>query len=235
MSAGGSSSGVLAISFDGDGTLWDFEAAMRAALERSAATLNDAGLGREGAPVTAAWLAAVRDEVAATERFRGASMEAIRLAAFGEAVRRIEPGRDELAELVYGRYMEDRFADLRPYPDVGDALAALGARFRLALITNGNTHPTKVGLDGSFEEVVIAFECGVHKPDPAIYALALERLGIPAAACLHVGDDPLEDVDAARRAGLGTVWLNRTAAAWSDGLVRADHELTDLAALLDLV
>ncbi len=235
MSAAAPPGGILAVSFDGDGTLWDFEAAMWAALERSAATFNLAGLSHEGSPVAADWLAAVRDEIAAEPRFRGAGMEAIRLASFAEAVRRCDQERRGLAELVYVRYMEDRFADLRPYPDVADALAALGDRFRLALVTNGNTHPTKVGLDGTFAEVVIAFECGVHKPDPAIYALALERLGIEAAACLHVGDDPVEDVEAARRAGLGTVWLNRTAAAWPDRLDPADTEVADLAALVDLV
>jgi FMN hydrolase / 5-amino-6-(5-phospho-D-ribitylamino)uracil phosphatase len=226
--------GVAAISFDGDGTLWDFEAAMWAALERSARALTDAGLGRGVGPVDAEWLAAVRDEVAAEPRFAGASMEAIRLASFEEAVRRCDPGRLELAQPVYARYMEDRFSDLRPYDDVAGALSALRERFQLVLVTNGNTHPRRVRLERSFDEVVLAFECGIHKPDPGIYTLALETLGVEAAACVHVGDDPVEDVEAARRAGLRPVWINRTGAAWLASVDPPDAEVEDLNALLNL-
>lgn len=234
MSAGDLFAGVAAVSFDGDGTLWDFEAAMWGALERSASALTDAGLGREGGPVDAEWLAAVRDEVAAEPRFEGASMEAIRLASFEEAVRRCDPGRLALARPVYARYMEDRFADLRPYDDVAEALAALGERFQLMLVTNGNTHPRRVRLERSFDEVVIAFECGIHKPDPGIYALALEGLGVEAAACVHVGDDPVEDVESARRAGMRPVWINRAGASWPASVSPAEAEIGDLRALLDL-
>jgi len=229
--------GIAAITLDSDGTLWDFESAMRAALERSAETLARAGLRWEGAPVSAAWLAAVRDEVAADPSFSGAGMETIRLAAFEEAIRRCDPNPERLglARPVYERYMEDRLNETRAYPDVEDALAVLQSRFQLALVTNGNTRPSRLRLEGRFAQIVIASECGVAKPDPGIYALALGRLGVAAGACVHVGDDPREDVEAARRAGMGSDWVNRESRPWPDSLPPPDAEIRTLTTLPGLL
>jgi putative hydrolase of the HAD superfamily len=226
---------IAAISFDGDGTLWDFESSMRAALALSAEALNEAGVRHEGGPVTASWLAAVRDDVAAWPELREAGMDVIRFVAFAEALQCCEPIRPELAAPACERYFDDRFAVLQPYPDVVEMLAALGGRLPLALVTNGNTHPSRLGLGAHFAEVVLAIECGVHKPDPGIYALAAELLGIDPGACLHVGDHPHEDVDAARRAGMRTAWLNRDGREWPAELASAELELRDLSALAGLL
>jgi putative hydrolase of the HAD superfamily len=227
--------GVAAITFDGDGTLWDFESAMRTALERSAEILVEAGLRRGEGPVEAKWLAGIRDEVASSPQFSGASMEAIRLAAFAEAVRRCDPERLGLAQSAYRQYMKDRFTELRPYPDVAGALSILQRRFQLALVTNGNTHPSRLGLEQKFAQVVIAFECGIEKPDPGIYTLAVRRLGVEAAACVHVGDDPDEDVESARRAGMRSIWINREGKPWPESLSSPDAEIRDLSSLPDLL
>jgi 2-haloalkanoic acid dehalogenase type II len=226
---------ITAVTFDGDGTLWDFEAAMRAALEHAAATLRAAGLRREGGEeVTADWLKQVRDEVAARPEMSRASMEAIRRESFHDAVGR-DAGRAELADAVYERYMDDRFALLELFPDVHDTLGRLRGHVRLALVTNGNTHPTRVGLGELFDDVVIAFECGYQKPDPRIYDLVARRLGVAPAGCAHVGDHPTEDVEAARAAGMTGVWINRLGAAWPSSVPPPDLEIHDLAGLAALV
>jgi putative hydrolase of the HAD superfamily len=49
--------------------------------------------------------------------------------------------------------------------------------------------------------VVTSAEAGAPKPDPAIFRLALERLGVEPARALHVGDSP-EDEQGARAAGM---------------------------------
>lgn len=226
---------VRAISFDGDATLWDFESSMHEALARSAEELSEAGLSREGAPLAAAWLAEVREEIAALPEFHGVHLGQVRLAAFEEAIRRIDPGRLDLAEPVCSAYFEYREAILRPYVDVAAVIPALQSRFPLALITNGNTHPAQMGFEDHFEVVIFAIAEGTPKPDPAIYLLAAERLGVEPAACLHVGDHPVEDVDAARRAGMQTIWLNRDGRTWPTDLESPDAELNGLAALPDLV
>ena len=227
--------GIDAVAFDGDGTLWDFESSMRAALALSVEALTAAGVRHRGEPVEVDWLAAIREEVAAEARFRGADMGAIRLAAFEEAIRRCDPARLDLAQPLLERYMADRFAVMRPYPDAVETLTALEPRFRLGYVTNGNTHPSRLGLDGSFAAAVLAAECGLMKPDPGIYALAAERLGVEPGACLHVGDHALEDVDAARRAGMRTVWLNREGGTWPSSLAPADAEIGALSELPGLL
>ncbi len=224
---------VAAISLDGDGTLWDFETSMRAALRRSAEGLNDAGLRHAGGPIEADWLAAVREQVAAEPRLRGATMAAIRLAAFEAAIGRCDPGRIDLAASVCDRYMADRLTELRLYPEVAEALAGLRGRYRLAVVTNGNTDPARVGLGETFAEVLFASDIGMQKPDPRIFELAAERLGVEAGACVHVGDHPHEDVDAARRAGMRSIWLNRDAGAWPGSLAPPEAEIADLASLAE--
>jgi putative hydrolase of the HAD superfamily len=54
---------------------------------------------------------------------------------------------------------------------------------------------------------VFSDECGVRKPDPAIFDIALERLGMDRKEVVHVGDDPILDVEGARAAGLRVVQL----------------------------
>lgn len=200
------------VSFDGDGTLWDFEAAMAAALADTAEWLT--GAAGTADAVTGEWLRAVRDEVAARPEYAGARMEDIRIAAFRESVRRLD-APPALADRAYDRYMAVRFARIEAYPEVRGVLAGLAADgYRLALVTNGNTYPERIGMAGVFEAVVVAGEVGKAKPDPAIYRHALDLLGAAPGDCLHIGDGPENDVVAARRAGLDAAWLDRDGAGW---------------------
>ena len=86
------------------------------------------------------------------------------------------------------------------------------AGFRLAVISNSDGRAAAAleaaGLRDLFEFVIDSGEVGVEKPDPRIFHIALERLGVPAADALYVGD--LYEVDAvgARGAGLGAVLLD---------------------------
>jgi putative hydrolase of the HAD superfamily len=57
--------------------------------------------------------------------------------------------------------------------------------------------------------VVDSAMAGVSKPDPAIFAVALDALGVPASqTVLHVGDSLRSDVDGALAAGLRPVHLD---------------------------
>jgi FMN phosphatase YigB (HAD superfamily) len=52
----------------------------------------------------------------------------------------------------------------------------------------------RVGVSELLDGVVLSFEVGVVKPDPAIFARALDLLGVPAARTLMVGDSLRDDV-----------------------------------------
>lgn len=217
---------VDALSFDGDGTLWDHEAAMTVALEAAARWFADNGYRHPGGAVTVEWLTRIRDGIA---RRTAASvpLAEIRRDAFGEALRRCgghQRGIQEVLEL----YMATRRSVLRSFDDVPEALRALARRYPIALVSNGNTLPGQVGLDDCFRVVIHAETVGVSKPDPAIFTRACSRLGIDPARCLHVGDDPFDDVAAGRAVGMPVLWCNRTGARWDPAFGEAPPMVSNL-------
>jgi putative hydrolase of the HAD superfamily len=67
-------------------------------------------------------------------------------------------------------------------------------------------------IDEIFELVVDSGFEGVRKPEPAIYRLLLERLGLPAQETLLL-DDMEINCDAAREHGMHAVWFRENAQA----------------------
>jgi FMN phosphatase YigB (HAD superfamily) len=90
------------------------------------------------------------------------------------------------------------------------------------------------GLSGMLDVELYSDEVGYRKPGPTLLRTALEALGVSAADAWMVGDKIDRDLLAARRAGIGTAVLMRTAAGPGTRLraVRPDHEID---ALMDLV
>jgi epoxide hydrolase-like predicted phosphatase len=98
------------------------------------------------------------------------------------------------------------FADLRPDESmIGAVRAARGAGIRTGLITNswglGIYERAPTGL---FDVAVISGEVGLHKPQPEIYRLACERLGVEPARAVFV-DDLRENCIGAEDVGLTAV------------------------------
>jgi putative hydrolase of the HAD superfamily len=91
-----------------------------------------------------------------------------------------------------------------------DALGALG--LRLACVSNSDGRAEAIlercGVRAGLEFVVDSHREGVAKPAPAIFRIALERLGLPAHRVLYVGDLRSADGGGARGAGLHFVLLD---------------------------
>ena len=144
-----------------------------------------------------------------------------------------------LQELGYGVALADEAMDLfldhrnrvEPYSDSAPALRELGERYRLVSVTNGNSDVSRTPLRGLFDLCLTAAEVGAQKPDPALLTRALEWAGIDPEQAIHVGDDPLLDVDTARRIGMTAVWVNREGKPWPDSLEPPDLEVVDLGQL----
>jgi putative hydrolase of the HAD superfamily len=91
---------------------------------------------------------------------------------------------------------------------------------RFALCTNNvrEWEPlwrAKLPIDDLFEVVVDSAFVGTRKPEPEIYAITLERLGLPPEACAFV-DDLERNVDAANQAGMRGIVFHDTAQALSE-------------------
>jgi FMN phosphatase YigB (HAD superfamily) len=65
-----------------------------------------------------------------------------------------------------------------------------------------------LGLGRHLDFVIDSFEVGVEKPDPRIFALALERAGIEPGEALYIGDLYSVDVCGARGAGIDGILLD---------------------------
>ena len=94
-------------------------------------------------------------------------------------------------------------------------LTELGARgYRLGLITNRYNVERfyelldQMDLRAYFELVLASGEVGIQKPDPGIFAAALERMDARAETSVYVGDNYWADIIGAQRAGLIPVLLD---------------------------
>lgn len=94
-----------------------------------------------------------------------------------------------------------------PIPGVIDAvrrLASGGVRVAVVSNSDGSVEESlrQAGFDGMFEFVIDSALVGVKKPDPGIFEIALERLGLDRSMVWYVGDSEFHDIEGARAAGL---------------------------------
>jgi putative hydrolase of the HAD superfamily len=125
------------------------------------------------------------------------------------------------------------------YDDVIPVLEVLSPTYAFAVATNGpaDVQATKLiasGLERFFPVVVASSEVGFGKPDPRIFTITVERLGVDAAEVLVVGDSVEKDVVGAAAAHLRCVWLNRTGATRKTKSA-PDFEIESLTALPSLL
>jgi putative hydrolase of the HAD superfamily len=139
---------------------------------------------------------------------------------------------EQLATEALAVFMDHRNR-IEPFPDAGPVLRRLASDFHLVSITNGNADPELTPLSGLFHHHITAARAGAAKPDPAVFELALRLTGCDPSQCLHVGDEPYLDVEAARRLGIASVWVNRSGRAWPDDLEPPALTITDLHQLAD--
>jgi putative hydrolase of the HAD superfamily len=184
------------------------------------------------------------DSFAAIQDSSGISLEHLGQAIFAVAEKmgvnplyELEKGKlsearflDELAEQLssqLGRsvqmqgFGEAYFEHLHPNQPMIDYMRTLRERgYRMAICTNNvreweQRWRAMLPVDEIFELVVDSAFVGSRKPEPEIYQVTLERLGLPAQACLFV-DDIDVNCDAARSAGMRTVHFRDTDQAISE-------------------
>jgi putative hydrolase of the HAD superfamily len=108
------------------------------------------------------------------------------------------------------RFREVYFEALHPNQPMIELMGDLKAEGkRMAMLTNNVREWEPVWrpmlpVDQIFETVVDSGFVGCRKPEARIYEMTLERLGLPAEACLFV-DDLLPNIEGARRAGMVAV------------------------------
>jgi HAD superfamily hydrolase (TIGR01662 family) len=100
-----------------------------------------------------------------------------------------------------------------------DALPTLTALretdYRLGMISNTSDDDNvqqlldRWRLRPFFEDVVTSAGCGIRKPDPRIFHLALDHFQTPPQQVVMVGDTPEADILGANQVGMYSIWITR--------------------------
>jgi putative hydrolase of the HAD superfamily len=113
---------------------------------------------------------------------------------FGERL-----GLDDASDLI-----DSMFRGMQPEPRMVEAVrAARRARIKTGLISNSWSidHYDRELLGALFDDVVISAEVGMHKPQPEIFRLACERLGVEPREAVFV-DDLRDNIAGAEAVGM---------------------------------
>ena len=193
--------GVHACVFDAYGTLFDFASAAKRCRDE---------LGEDGERLTALW----RDKQLQYSWLRAgqnrhADFWQVTADALDFALESLAINRPGLRERLMQLYLE-----LDCFPEVPDVLARLKNRgLRTAILSNGSPTMLEAAvkaakLDALLDAVLSVEEVGIYKPHPKVYQLAVDRLGLPAAAIAFQSSNAW-DAYAASAFGMRVVWCNR--------------------------
>ncbi|MFY9781644.1 MAG: HAD family hydrolase [Candidatus Baltobacteraceae bacterium] len=205
---------LAAVLFDLDDTLHDDTLAYRQAAQRVACDVA-AERGVDAAALLAAYVGLAESfwKNLSSAHF-GTPLAGVRATMWARALAAVGLEDAALAERCGAAYNGYRKDYLQLWPGALELLETLrAAGHKLGLLTNGfaETHREKIALlklEDAFDEVFIADEIGMLKPDPRLFAFACRRLGAAPAASAMVGDRYERDIRGAHALGLFTVWVN---------------------------
>ena len=219
---------VSALVFDAYGTIFDVH---------SVAALAESFFPGKGQALSAAWrtkqleytwLRSLMDRYEDFSRVTLASLE-WSFESLG-----LQPGDRERRALL------DEYRRLAMFPDARPALEALAAMKPLAILSNG--HPDMLnavvehnGLKDLFRGGVLSVHAAkMFKPEPSVYRLAEETLGVPRTLMGFVSSNGW-DAAGAKTFGFQAFWVNRARAPVERLGVRPDETLASLAELPELI
>ena len=110
------------------------------------------------------------------------------------------------------RMADDCYADVQQtIAKAKSILKALKPNYALGIVSNfyGNLNIVckEFGLDELFEAMIDSRVVGIKKPDPAIFTIALKKLGVRAVDAFVVGDSYERDIVPGKSLGCRTIWL----------------------------
>lgn len=127
-------------------------------------------------------------------------------------------------------------------PGAADALEALAGRYKLGIVSDTIYTPGRnlrrileqAGLLAYFTAAVFSDEAGAAKPEPQVFAMAAEQLGVPLTQIVHVGDREANDVAGPLALGMKAVLFTGAVDRGSEA-TRATAVCRRLAALPKII
>ncbi len=225
-------SGITTISFDVDGTLWDFEGLSRQALQAALdelAKIDPEAAGR----LDVERMVALRNEIHTRLLGSVTDLDAVREQSMREALREAGRPDDDLASHMAQAYFRSRDELRTLFPDARPTLERLAPDYKLGLLSNGNSRADALGISDLISfEVFSQDHGGIEKPDPRLFAVALREAGCEPHELLHVGDWLESDVFGALNVGARAILLSRNGTSPDRGGVPEISSLAELPSLL---
>ena len=206
---------ITTISFDVDGTLWDFETFTRQALHETLEELARFD-PQAAANLNVDMMIEIRDRTHADMWGTVNDLDAIREESMRRALREVGSPNDELGSHLTRYYFQRRNDARTLFPDVRPTLERLAPHYCLGLLSNGNSRAKVLGIEDlvSFEVFSQDYDA-MDKPDPRIFQITMREAGCQPHQLLHVGDSLDNDAWGALNAGAVPAWLDRAAAPQS--------------------
>lgn len=225
---------IKLITFDLDDTLWDTAPVIASAeiLLRDWLAANAPRLGS----VPVEHLFAIRERLVQAEPALKHRISALRRRVLFNALAEVGYVQEQaqaLADEAFEVFLQARH-QVEVFPEVEPVLEILRQHYVLGVVTNGNADVRRLGISDYFRFALCAEDLGVGKPDPAPFLEALKRGGVEAAAAVHIGDHPGDDISGAQRAGLRAVWFNPQGKDWT-GERAPDAEVRQLSQLPEVL
>ncbi len=114
------------------------------------------------------------------------------------------------------------------YDDVIPTLEKLSKNYRLGAVSNGNADIYKIGLGHLFDFSWSAADAGQQKPHPIVFNSLLDMQKLTSDELIHIGDDPITDIQGAQQSGIKAIWLNRSHSLWPEGFNPPFMEISQL-------
>lgn len=218
--------------FDAYGTLFDVDAAARAAAQDPGGT----ALAAHWPQLSADWRRKqleytwLRSLAGAHVDFWQVTQDALDWALEAAA----------LDDPVLRARLLDLYRQLETFPDVPQVLRALKAQgVGLAILSNGSDEMlseavASAGLDGVFDAVLSVDAVGVFKPAPAVYDMVGARFGTAPGDVLFVSSNGW-DICSGAAYGFRTLWVNRAGAPVDRLHGAPEQQARDLRALPDMI
>lgn len=132
----------------------------------------------------------------------------------------------------------------RAVPGAHELLAALKhAGYPLFIVSNNirieqEGKLARLGFDHFFDALIVSGDHPFAKPDPRLFAVALNAAGVAAKHAVHIGDSLMTDVSGAQAAGIHAVWFNRQRLLVPENITRpvhVVHDFTDCDGALNVI
>jgi HAD superfamily hydrolase (TIGR01549 family) len=205
---------IRAVLFDLDDTLFDHRHAARVALEGVRAG-HDC-FARVPAADFEQQHAVILEELHLRVMAAEIGLDAARMERFRRlfAAVRVDAS-DALVRGTAAAYRERYLASWRAVPGAAALLQALHGLVKIGIVSNNllREQEEKVrfcGFEPFLDALIVSEAVGISKPDPGIFAVALEHLECEPSTAVMIGDGWQTDIEGARAAGIRPIWFNRS-------------------------